>query len=353
MTDDIGESVLAAYGWTVDTGSVFESCARPGLKPARILSVNGADCDAVGEDGHFRIVPRRTGDRPCSGDWVAYEPTADPAVIAEILPRSSTVRRRRAGEGSDEQIIAVNVDEILIVFPVLKVNHNQLERYLAVAWDSGAIPSVVISKIDLGDDLAGVLERVSREAPGVPVHLVDSISGRGVEEIRGSIRGTVALIGPSGAGKSTLGNALLGADRLAVGTVRESDGKGRHTTTKRELVPIPSGGVLIDTPGLRSVGMWHADEGLQAAFAEIEELSGSCRFRDCEHQQEPGCAVLEAVARGEISRRRHGNYLRLLRENEWVSSRDDREVRERREKREKDISKHSRHTAKIKGRSGR
>jgi ribosome biogenesis GTPase len=240
-------------------------------------------------------------------------------------------------------VLAANVDTVAIAVSLaVAVDLGRTERLLALAWESGARPVVVLTQSDAAsgpDAAADALERVAAAAPGVDVVACSAATGEGVDVVRAVLTGTVVLVGPSGAGKSTLGNALLGAEVLATGAVRAGDGKGRHTTVRRELLPLPGGGVLIDTPGLRGVGLFEASTGLERAFADVEELAAGCRFGDCAHDAEPGCAVLAAVEGGVLPRRRLDSYRKLLRENEWAASRTDARLRAERENRRKAISR--------------
>ena len=252
-----------------------------------------------------------------TGDWVvaARGPSeADPWSIQAVLPRRSAVSRGSAGHGRGEQILAANVDRLWIVHSLESApNPRRLERYLAVAWESGASPELVLSKSDLADDVEGALSVARRVALGVPLWVVSTADRGSLKEIRSSLgRGaTVALLGPSGAGKSTLVNELAGEEVAATGEVREGDKKGRHTTTARQLIRIHNGALLLDTPGLRELRVLALDEGLDHTFPEIDALAGQCRFRDCTHEAEPGCAVLRAVEEGRLPGERLASFKKL------------------------------------------
>ena len=239
--------------------------------------------------------------------------------------RGSTDRGRDASIATGAQVVAANVDSVFLVHALdADLRARRLERELVVVHDSGATPVVVMTKADLVDDPEERLTPVRHTVGDVAVHAVSTITGAGLDGLEAALRPglTVALIGPSGAGKSTLINRLAGSEILPTGAVRESDQRGRHTTVARELVLLPSGALLVDTPGLRSVGLWDADEGFEEAFADIEALATGCRFADCAHRAEPGCAVREAVARGELDRERLDAYLRLDAELDQLADRD-------------------------------
>jgi ribosome biogenesis GTPase len=264
-------------------------------------------------------------DNPCTGDWAAVSLGAEPlARISALLPRRTAVVRGSAGTRSDGQVLAANVSHVLIgVSLAAKPDTGRVERLLALAWESGACPVVVLTKADAPYDPAWVAE-VSAAAPGASVLAVSALTGQGVDELAELIGfGTAALIGQSGVGKSTLTNALVGAEVMDTGATRAVDEKGRHTTTTRELIALPGGGALIDTPGLRSVALFGGESGVEQAFHDVVELAASCRFSDCGHAGEPGCAVAAAVADGSLPQRRLESYRKLQRENAWIASRSD------------------------------
>ncbi|MFG1811851.1 ribosome small subunit-dependent GTPase A [Streptomyces sp. NPDC049040] len=324
---------LAAYGWTPELEADFAPLAEAGLVPGRVARVDLGRCDVVIADASGAGVRTVRADTapvldpdpvncPCTGDWAAVDLGAPGmAALAGLLPRTTAVVRNSAGAGSDGQALAVNVDAVLIASPLAaKLDLGRIERYLALAWESGAQPIVVLTKADVAGGEVDV-DEVEAVAPGATVLVVSAVSGEGMDVLRACLPATTALIGPSGAGKSTLTNALAGAEVMAVGETRQRDEKGRHTTTTRELIPIP-GGVLIDTPGLRGVGLYGGD-GVERAFSDIEELAADCRFHDCAHDAEPGCAVKDAIEEGRIPARRLVSYQKLLRENERIAARSD------------------------------
>jgi ribosome biogenesis GTPase len=251
------------------------------------------------------------------GDWVAL----DGEEIGEVLPRWSTLGR--LGPEGERQALAVNIDLVLITVPGDRLSMSRVERELVIAWDSGARPVVVLTKLDLAPP--GAADQLTTRLGGVDVVETSSVVGSGLDELRRVLVEplTAALLGPSGAGKSTLINALLGESRLDVGDVREEDRRGRHTTTSRQLVPLPSGGSMVDMPGLRSLGTDASEGAVAAAFPDIDQLAVNCRFSDCAHQVEPGCAVIEAAANGELDPDRFASYRKLLSETAFERRRTD------------------------------
>jgi ribosome biogenesis GTPase len=267
--------------------------------------------------GRFRHEAGAGGDFPAAGDWVAVTPRADEgtATIHALVPRRTAFTR--ADEHGSEQVLAANLETVFLVAALNRdFNPRRLERYAALAWSSGALPVVVLNKADLSDDVPARIAEAAAAAPGMAIHAVSATTGAGLDELHAYLgRGeTVALLGSSGVGKSTLTNRLLGEDRQAVSGIREDDARGRHTTTERELIPLPSGALLLDTPGLRSVGLWDAAEGLDEAFGDIAALADRCRFRDCGHESEPGCAVRAAIEAGALPAARLDDFRRLERE---------------------------------------
>ncbi|AUY52271.1 ribosome small subunit-dependent GTPase A [Streptomyces sp. CB01881] len=345
------DSPLVGYGWTAEFAEYFAPLAEAGLTPARIVRVDRGQCDAVladPETGELRTVradTRPVGDAdmincPCTGDWAAVDLAAQPMpAVAALLPRSTAIIRKVAGKRSDGQVLAANVDTVLIAASLAaEPDLGRIERFLALAWESGAEPVVVLTKADLVDDADFIRSDVESIAPGVTVLVVSAETGEGVDVLRACTPGTTAVIGQSGVGKSTLTNVLAGTHVMAVQQARAVDQKGRHTTTTREMIPLPGGGVLIDTPGLREVGLYGGD-GVAMAFSDIEELAEDCRFHDCGHHTEPGCAVQAALADGTLPQRRMDSYLKLQRESEWIASRSDARLASARLKKWKSITK--------------
>jgi ribosome biogenesis GTPase len=353
LTSIISQALLP-YGWDEGLEHDFAPYREQGYVPARVAAVDRGQCDAITEAGPVRAdtTPVASPDPvqgPCTGDWAALRTGEHPAITA-LLPRRTVIVRASASRDSRGQALAANVDTVAIIVSLAEpVDLGRVERLLALAWESGARPVIALTKSDRCADPAAEEAGVALAAPGVEIVTCSATTGDGVDIAAAVLTGTVVLIGVSGAGKSTLANALLGAELLATGAVRDADGKGRHTTVRRELLPLPGGGVLIDTPGLRGVGLFDAADGLQQTFADLEELAGGCRFGDCAHESEPGCAVLAAIEEGVLQRRRLDSYRKLLRENAWIAARSDARLRAQQENHYKEISKSLRQKYKIDG----
>jgi ribosome biogenesis GTPase len=273
---------------------------------------------------------------PAVGDWVAYRSAPDRGTIHRVLPRSGVFSRKAAGRALAAQVVAANVDVVFLVAGLDgDFNPRRLERYLALACEGNVTPVILLSKADLCDNPAESSRRVEALAPGMPVHVISTVTGLGLPDLDAYFAGncTIALLGSSGVGKSTLINALLGRDVQPVQAVR-ANGKGRHTTTHRELIPRPGGGLVIDTPGMRELQLWGGGEGLGDVFAEIDEIATRCRFRDCTHKSEPGCAV-----RASIPEDRLQSYHKLQRELRHLESLQDDSVRAERKRQEKQMTR--------------
>jgi ribosome biogenesis GTPase len=340
---------LAELGWRGDRFGVQGGCS-PGDRLGRVAVVHRGVSVVATEEGDWsaEVSGRLRHDArldpaaavPAVGDWVVVRPRPGErrGTIQAILPRRTQLARKAAGRTSATQVVAANVDVALVVTALDRdLNPRRLERYIALAWAGGVQPAVVLSKADLCPNPAGALTAIAPITTGVPVHLVSSVSGSGLEELvpHFAENRTVAFLGSSGVGKSTLINRLLGHDRQRVQEVRE-DGKGRHTTSHRELIARPGGGLLIDTPGLRELQLGEdEDQGLAATFAEVEELAVGCRFTDCSHRNEPGCAVLAAVRDGRLEPSRLENYRKLGREARYLESRQDEQIRHERRQEER------------------
>ncbi len=292
--------------------------------------------------GRIRHAAQSAADLPVVGDWVLASPSDEAATIHRVLDRRSWISRGSAGRAAKAQMIAANVDTALVMTSCNRdLNPRRIERYLALVWEGGATPIVVLTKSDLCADADAWRAQLASTAPGVPVFVVSARRGDGLEAIDNLIRssGTTVLLGSSGVGKSTLLNALIGENRQKVLPIRETDSRGRHATTSRELCCLRGGGILIDTPGMRELQLWDAAEGLEQTFADVEWLASTCRFRDCSHLSEPGCAVLASVEDGSLSSARLESYHRLRREDEFIRARDDEQARQTRTRHAKKISK--------------
>jgi ribosome biogenesis GTPase len=336
---------LGEYGWNKELAVQFEAHAERGWLPARVVK-QARDLSTLvtplgerpGEvPGKFRHLAKERSDFPVVGDWVAIEPAGDDlAIIQAILPRRSAFARKSAGEVLEAQFAAANIDRVFLVSGLDgDFNLRRIERYLTTAWASGAEPIIVLNKADLCSDLPSVIVEVERVAPGTPVVAVSALTKGGWKDLESFLTPgkTVALLGSSGVGKSTLINRLLGEERLPTAPVSDADkGRGRHTTTARELVRLPGGALLIDTPGMRELQLWAEEDDLDKAFEEIDRLATRCRFPDCRHEQEPGCAVRTAVAAGTLDRRRLESYLKLRREMQFTELKKDVKKRRQREK---------------------
>ncbi len=329
---------LAPYGWDEGWEAEFAPHAEQGLLPGRVVRVDRGQCDVVTPDGIVRadtefVVPRDPMKVVCTGDWGAVDPEGgDPRYVRTLLPRRTAFVRSTSSKRSEGQILAANVDHAIVAVSLaVDLDLGRVERFLALAWESGAQPVVVLTKTDLVPEaatLAHLVQDVETTAPGVPVLPVSAVGGDGLDVLGAVVGGgTSVLLGQSGAGKSTLANALLGEEVMDVQATRDADGKGRHTTTTRNLLVMPGGGVLIDTPGLRGVGLWDAESGVGQVFSEIEELGRRCRFHDCAHEREPGCAVLAAIDSGELPHRRLESYRKLIRENQRIVAKSDARLR--------------------------
>jgi ribosome biogenesis GTPase len=313
-------SCLEDFGWDARVVARYAAIdPSNSLLPGRVVRVERSSCVvALGA----RDVAASAPLLPAVGDWVAVELVESAAIVRGCVERWSVLARQDP-DLPRAHVLAANIDLTIITAPADRPSPSRVEREVVLGWDSGAVPLVVVTKCDLDD--GRYAEALRERVVGVDVVAASSVTGAGIEIVRESLRPhrTAVLLGPSGAGKSTLANALLESERLATGAVRDEDQRGRHTTTWRELVVVPSGGVLIDTPGLRSLGMVADADALGAAFRDVEELATQCRFGDCAHQREPGCAVQAAVDRGELDAARLTSYRKLQREIAFEARRSD------------------------------
>jgi ribosome biogenesis GTPase len=336
-------SDLVDLGWTDARAAQFEAASegRAHLFPGRVsvaynhllrVLVEGGEWDAV-ISGRLKHRATRRAELPAVGDWVVVRrrPDEDRAAVVEILPRASAFSRKEAGEVTEEQVVAANIDVVFVVTALDgDFSPRRVERYLILTREGGAAPVVLLTKPDRCDDVAGATAQMQAIAGEAPVHVVNPRAGEGLDSLWSYLgRGrSCALLGSSGVGKSTLVNRLLGMDVQRTRTVREADSKGRHTTTHRELVRLPSGGVLVDTPGMREVQLWEAGDAVEQSFADVESFASRCHFTDCQHVNEPRCAVKAAVDDGSLSEGRLASYLALQGELRQLEARHDARARQ-------------------------
>lgn len=371
MTAEGAAFSLEELGWDGAFEEEFRKADIPDAVPARVTAQHRDLYIVRGGRGESRATVAgslyyRVGNDavyPVVGDWVAFSPQPDEGsgVIRAVLTRRSSFsrqspggRQRLGGGLTRQQVVSANIDTVFLVSGLdggRSLNPRRMERYLTLAWNSGAQPVVVLNKADLCPDIKAAVGEAEEISPGVPVHAVSATEKTGLEALRGYLtRGTTgALLGQSGVGKSAIINALLGAERLRVGEIRSSDHEGRHTTTHRELVLLPGGGAVIDTPGMREIQLRGDEEGLRDAFNDIEQLARGCRFSDCSHGQEPGCAVREAVESGALDKARFSSYKRLQRELRHQAAREDYSAGQEEKLRWKNISKLAKRIKKERG----
>lgn len=354
---------LEEYGWNGYFADVFATCAGPGLEPARIVFEDNvgyrahAECGDVSAriSGRLRHDSQSREDLPAVGDWVAIKVSDRDrdrlATIHAVLPRRSRFVRKVAGAKTEQQIVGANIDTVLLVTALNSdFTVRRIERYLLLAQESGAEPVIVLSKADLCENVARIMDEVSHVVRDVPVHSVSVFEEDGVNSLRPYFRPgeTVALLGSSGVGKSTLINFLLGFDRQKIADIRESDGRGKHTTRHRELILLPQGGLVLDTPGMRELQLWEGSEGLRETFEDIEAIALTCRFSNCGHESEPGCAIREAVAAGVLDRARLDSYVKLQKEVRSFEIRHDALARRANQQKWKKLSREAKDRARLK-----
>jgi ribosome biogenesis GTPase / thiamine phosphate phosphatase len=317
----------------------------------RVWTENGEPLCEV--SGKFSFLATGREDYPAVGDWVVLQERVNEnrGTIHAILPRSSKFSRKSAGLVTEEQIVAANVDTIFLVNSLNEdLNLRRIERYLLLTWESGANPVIILSKADLCQNIEEKLAEVETVALGVPIITISALENSGLENLDAYLQPgkTVALLGSSGVGKSTITNILLGTEKQLVQEIRSDDDKGKHTTTHREMILLPNGAVLIDTPGMRELQLWESSDALAESFSDIEVLMENCRFRDCKHEKEPGCAVHIAIGNGELSKDRLNSYKKLLKELAYLDRKVDKKAQVDEKKHRKNITKQVRQKSKVK-----
>ena len=353
---------LTALGWNDIFAEQFEPHAATGLVPGRVTVQHRGAYDVLTELGELRCdVAGRLWDEssspaelPAVGDWVAVAPRPGEhaGTIQAVLPRRTKFSRKTAWQAAEEQVLAANVDVVFIVTSLNEdLNLRRLERYFILARESGARPVILLTKTDLADDVEGAAAAVESIAADVPVLALSSLTGEGLDEVRALLGPgvTAALLGSSGVGKSTLVNTLAGEELLATQELR-ADGQGRHTTSRRELVQLPGGALVIDTPGMRELQLWVADEGLEESFDDVTSLFAECRFSDCSHESEPGCAIKAALEDGTLARERWESYLKLEAELAHLERRLDKRAQAEERKKRRSLSRFARDASRAKGR---
>jgi ribosome biogenesis GTPase len=333
---------LEDLGWNSFFNTHYQELNIPDTLPARVISESRGSFQIACQHGELsaRISGKmryRVGEEhpyPAVGDWVVVQPLIHEkkAIIQAVITRKSKFSRKVAGERTEEQLVSANIDTVFIVSGLdggRNLNLRRIERYLTLAWSSGAVPVIVLNKVDLCPDIDSCIRTIEDIAPGVSIHPVSARERTGLDTLtiyltRGN---TVAFLGSSGVGKSSIINALLGVEKQQTGEVRADDRMGKHTTTKRELIVIPQGGIVIDTPGMREIQLWAGEEDLQGAFHDIERLAKQCRFKDCSHNAESGCAVKAAIDQGDLDPARLESYRKLQKELVYLASREEQSTR--------------------------
>jgi ribosome biogenesis GTPase / thiamine phosphate phosphatase len=345
---------LSELGWDSFFDSHFAQYAAEGYSAMRVIYENRGKYVSLNDigkfkcevSGKFQFEAVNKSSFPAVGDWVAASVVAneEKAIINAVLPRKSFFSRKVVGERTEEQVIASNIDTIFIVTGLdLNFNLRRIERYLSVAWNSGAVPVILLNKSDTCEDAEVKRNEVEEIAFGVEVHNISAHTGWGLDNLYKYLNNgkTAAFIGSSGVGKSSIINAILGADLLKTSEVSGLGSRGKHATTWRELIILPNGGIVIDTPGMRELQIWGNDDGLQNAFSDIEQLALNCKFRDCRHDKEPACTVKEALRNGSLEQKRFESYLKLKKEYEYLAERQSNTASAVEKKRWKEISKYA------------
>ena len=366
--NNISENNLYKWGWDSFFETDFKKFNSSDLKAGRVIretrhlyQIAAGDSIFTGEiSGAFRYKAVSAADYPVIGDWILFRKgDGELCIIEEVLSRKSSFSRKTAGEKTEEQVIAANIDYIGLVFGIhggRNFTEGALERYVTLSWESRAVPVIILNKADLADEEEREKAVLTAEycAPGVEVYLVSAQTGEGVDNLISSLKPgkTIAFTGPSGVGKSTLINTVAGLELQKTNAQREGDLKGLHTTSHRELFLLDSGLMLIDSPGLKEIQLWAGEESAYETFSDITELAEKCRFNDCSHRGEPGCAVQEALISGELEYRRYENYLDLMREINYLKTRIDEQAAKEERDKWKNISKLQKNLKKINKRTG-
>lgn len=324
---------LQQYGWNEFFEAYYREYDADIFIPARVSVEHRKYYEVYSAAGELTVSKsgrlfHNNDDLPAVGDWLAVKvvPGEEKAIIEAILPRKSKFSRKKAGETTVEQVIAANIDTVFIISSLnQELNLRRIERYLTLAWDSGTMPVIVLNKADLCEDVEAAIAMVEGIAFNAPVHAVSALNNDHIEELNKYFEGnkTAAVIGSSGVGKSTIINALCSGEKMKVSDIGLYKDKGRHTTTHRELIMLPGGGLIIDTPGMREIQLWEGAEGLSEQFDDIEQLALTCKFTDCKHEEEPGCAINEALNTGVITEDRMKSYRKLLNEVKYFERKQD------------------------------
>jgi ribosome biogenesis GTPase / thiamine phosphate phosphatase len=346
MTEQIKEQFATYEGQGYTVGRI----ALEHKRMYRVWTENGEPLCEV--SGKFLFIASGREDYPAVGDWVVLQERTNEnkGTIHAVLPRKSKFSRKAAGNTTEEQIVAANVDTIFLVNSLNDdLNLRRIERYLLLTWESGANPVIILSKADLCENIEEKITEVESVALGVPIIVISAIENNGIDKLQEYLQPgkTVALLGSSGVGKSTITNILLGVEKQLVKEIRSGDDKGKHTTTHREMILLPNGAVLIDTPGMRELQLWESSDGVSESFSDIESLTKICRFRDCKHEKEPGCAVHIAIENGELPEERLYSYKKLLKELAYLDRKVDKKAQSDEKKHWKNITKQVKQKSKI------